>query len=64
LKQVNAGPLNIGYAEDGLQRAGGHSAAWLAYDIIASSMSPPCCGKGYRVIIPYVRAMVRQNFSR
>jgi pimeloyl-ACP methyl ester carboxylesterase len=64
LKQVNAGPLNIGYAEDG--PANGPVVILLhgwPYDIHSFvDVAPLLAAKGYRVIIPYVRGYGTTKF--
>jgi pimeloyl-ACP methyl ester carboxylesterase len=57
LKQIDAGPLNIGYAEAG--PAGGPPVILLhgwPYDIYSFvDVAPLLASAGYRVIVPYVR---------
>jgi predicted alpha/beta-fold hydrolase len=57
LKQINAGLLNVGYAEDG--PAEGPSVVLLhgwPYDIHSYvDVAPLLAAKGYRVIVPYLR---------
>ena len=57
LKQINAGLLNVGYAEAG--PAGGPAVMLLhgwPYDIHSYvDVAPLLAAKGYRVIVPYVR---------
>ncbi len=64
LKQVKAGVLNIGYAEDGL--ADGPVVILLhgwPYDIYSFvDVAPMLAAKGYRVIVPYVRGYGTTTF--
>ncbi|MCW6511707.1 alpha/beta fold hydrolase [Lichenifustis flavocetrariae] len=64
LKQVEAGPLNIGYAEDG--PADGSPVILLhgwPYDIHAfAEVVPILAGKGLRVIVPYLRGYGTTRF--
>jgi len=64
LKQVDAGVLNIGYAEDG--PANGPVVILLhgwPYDIYSfADVSPLLAAKGYRVIIPYLRGYGTTHF--
>jgi pimeloyl-ACP methyl ester carboxylesterase len=57
VKQIDAGPLNIGYAEAG--PAGGRAVILLhgwPYDIHSYvDVAPLLASKGYRVIVPYLR---------
>ena len=57
LKQINAGVLNIGYAEAG--PADGHAVLLLhgwPYDIHSYvDVAPLLASAGYRVIVPYLR---------
>src|SRR5580704_8943472 len=57
LKQINAGLLNVGYAEDG--PANGSPVVLLhgwPYDIHSYvDVAPLLAAKGYRVIVPYLR---------
>jgi pimeloyl-ACP methyl ester carboxylesterase len=64
LKQVNAGVLNVGYAESG-PPAG--TPVFLLhgwpYDIYSyADVSPLLASKGYRVIVPYLRGFGTTNF--
>ncbi|HYB02327.1 MAG TPA: alpha/beta fold hydrolase, partial [Ktedonobacteraceae bacterium] len=57
LKQIDAGVLNVGYAEAG---PSGGSAVMLLhgwpYDIYSFvNVAPRLSEKGYRVIVPYLR---------
>ncbi len=64
LKQVNAGVLNIGYAEDG--PADGPPVILLhgwPYDIHSYvDVAPLLAGQGYRVIVPYLRGYGSTTF--
>jgi pimeloyl-ACP methyl ester carboxylesterase len=64
LKQVNAGVLNIGYAEAG--PANGPAVILLhgwPYDIHSfAEVAPLLAAKGYRVIIPYLRGYGTTSF--
>jgi len=64
LKQVNAGPLNVGYAEAG--PAGGPPVILLhgwPYDIYSFvDVAPLLASAGYRVIVPYVRGYGTTRF--
>jgi pimeloyl-ACP methyl ester carboxylesterase len=64
LKQINAGPLNIGYAEAG--PADGKPVILLhgwPYDIHSFvDVAPQLSSAGYRVIIPYVRGYGTTTF--
>src|ERR1700759_1054275 len=64
LKQIDAGLLNIGYAEDG--RANGPAVILLhgwPYDIYSfADVSPLLAAKGYRVIIPWLRGYGSTRF--
>lgn len=64
IKQVNAGVLNIGYAEDG--PASGPVVLLLhgwPYDIhMYADVSPLLVAKGYRVIVPYLRGYGSTKF--
>ena len=57
VKQINAGVLNVGYAEDG--PASGPAVLLLhgwPYDIHSfAEVAPLLAAKGYRVIVPYLR---------
>jgi alpha-beta hydrolase superfamily lysophospholipase len=57
IKQINAGLLNVGYAEDG--PADGPAVILLhgwPYDIHSYvDVAPLLASKGYRVIVPYLR---------
>ena len=57
LKQIDAGPLNVGYAEAG--PAGGRPVILLhgwPYDIYSfADVAPSLAASGYRVIVPYLR---------
>ena len=64
LKQINAGLLNVGYAEAG--PAGGRPVILLhgwPYDIYSFvDVAPLLASKGYRVIIPYFRGYGTTSF--
>jgi pimeloyl-ACP methyl ester carboxylesterase len=64
LKQIDAGVLNVGYAEAG--PAGGPPVILLhgwPYDIHSySEVAPLLASKGYRVIVPYVRGYGTTRF--
>src|SRR2546423_1510412 len=64
LKQIDAGILNIGYAEAG--PAGGPPVILLhgwPYDIYSySDVAPPLASKGYRVIVPFLRGYGTTRF--
>jgi pimeloyl-ACP methyl ester carboxylesterase len=64
LKQIDAGVLNVGYAEAG--PAGGPPVILLhgwPYDIHSySEVTPLLASKGYRVIVPYVRGYGSTRF--
>ena len=64
LKQVDAGLLNVGYAEDG--PPGGHPVLLLhgwPYDIHSYvDVAPLLASKGYRVIVPYLRGYGTTHF--
>src|SRR5947208_7323758 len=64
LKQVNAGLLNVGYAEAG--PAGGPPVILLhgwPYDIYSFvDVAPLLASAGYRVIVPYVRGYGTTRF--
>jgi pimeloyl-ACP methyl ester carboxylesterase len=64
LKQINAGTLNVGYAEAG--PAGGPVVVLLhgwPYDIYSFvDVAPLLASKGYRVIIPYLRGYGATRF--
>jgi pimeloyl-ACP methyl ester carboxylesterase len=64
LKQINAGVLNIGYAEDG--PADGKPVILLhgwPYDIQSFvDVTPILAAKGYRVIVPYLRGYGSTTF--
>ena len=64
LKQIDAGVLNVGYAEAG--PAGGPPVILLhgwPYDIHSySEITPLLASKGYRVIVPYVRGYGTTRF--
>jgi hypothetical protein len=66
LKQIEAGLLNVGYAEAG--PVGGPAVILLhgwPYDIYSFvEVTPLLARAGYRVIAPYLRAMVRHNSCR
>ena len=57
MKQIDAGLLNVGYAEDG--PADGPAVILLhgwPYDIYSFvDVAPLLAAKGYRVIVPYLR---------
>ncbi len=63
-KQINAGVLNIGYAEAG--PADGTAVVLLhgwPYDIYSfADVAPVLAAKGYRVIIPYLRGFGTTRF--
>jgi pimeloyl-ACP methyl ester carboxylesterase len=64
LKQINAGSLNVGYAEAG--PAGGTPVVLLhgwPYDIHTyADVAPRLAGAGYRVIVPYLRGYGSTRF--
>ena len=64
LKQVDAGLLNVGYAEDG--PADGPPVILLhgwPYDIYSYvDVAPALAAKGYRVIVPYLRGFGTTHF--
>jgi len=64
LKQINAGVLNVGYAEDG--PADGPPVVLLhgwPYDIYSyAEVVPMLAAKGYRVIVPYLRGYGATRF--
>jgi pimeloyl-ACP methyl ester carboxylesterase len=64
IKQINAGVLNIGYAEDG--PANGQPVILLhgwPYDIHSYvEVTPILAAKGYRVIVPYLRGYGSTSF--
>jgi pimeloyl-ACP methyl ester carboxylesterase len=64
LKQINAGPLNVGYAEDG--PADGPPVLLLhgwPYDINSFvDVAPLLASKGYRVLVPYLRGYGTTSF--
>ena len=64
LKQIDAGLLNVGYAEAG--PAGGPAVILLhgwPYDIYSFvDVAPLLAAKGYRVIVPYVRGYGTTSF--
>jgi pimeloyl-ACP methyl ester carboxylesterase len=64
LKQINAGLLNVGYAEDG--PADGRPIVLLhgwPYDIHSFvDVAPLLASKGYRVIVPYLRGYGTTRF--
>jgi len=64
IKQINAGVLNIGYADLGL--ANGTPVLLIhgwPYDIYSfSEVAPVLVSKGYRVIIPYLRGFGTTHF--
>ena len=64
LKQINAGLLNVGYAEDG--PADGPAVVLLhgwPYDIHSFvDVAPILASKGYRVIVPYLRGYGTTSF--
>jgi pimeloyl-ACP methyl ester carboxylesterase len=64
LKQIDAGLLNVGYAEDG--PAGGTAVILLhgwPYDIHSFvDVAPLLAAKGYRVIVPYLRGYGTTHF--
>src|SRR5215831_5626756 len=64
LKQVNAGVLNVGYAEDG--PSNGPVALLLhgwPYDIYSFvDVAPLLASAGYRVIVPYLRGYGTTRF--
>jgi pimeloyl-ACP methyl ester carboxylesterase len=64
LKQIDAGLLNVGYAEDG--PANGPAVILLhgwPYDIYSfAEVTPLLAAKGYRVIVPYLRGYGSTRF--
>ena len=64
LKQINAGLLNVGYAEDG--PSDGPAVVLLhgwPYDIHSYvDVAPLLAAKGYRVIVPYLRGFGTTRF--
>jgi pimeloyl-ACP methyl ester carboxylesterase len=64
LKQVDAGVLNVGYAEAG--SAGGPAVILLhgwPYDIYSfADVTPALASAGYRVIVPFVRGYGTTRF--
>src|SRR2546422_3036115 len=64
LKQVNAGPLNVGYAEAG--PAGGPPVILLhgwPYDIYSFvDVAPVLASAGFRLIVPYLRGYGSTRF--
>ena len=64
IKQIDAGLLNIGYAEDG--PADGHAVILLhgwPYDIYSFvDVAPLLASAGYRVIVPYLRGYGTTRF--
>src|SRR5690349_7129543 len=64
LKQVDAGPLDVGYAEAG--PANGPPVVLLhgwPYDIYSFvDVAPVLAGAGYRVIVPYLRGYGTTRF--
>ncbi|TKB29833.1 MAG: alpha/beta hydrolase, partial [Mesorhizobium sp.] len=64
LKQIDAGPLNVGYAEDG--PADGPPVILLhgwPYDIYSYvDVAPLLADAGYRVIVPYLRGYGTTRF--
>ncbi len=64
LKQIDAGPLNVGYAEDG--PPDGAPVILLhgwPYDIYSYvDVAPLLAAKGYRVIVPYLRGYGTTSF--
>ena len=64
VKQINAGLLNVGYVEDG--PANGRAVLLLhgwPYDIHSfTDVTPILAGKGYRVIVPYLRGYGSTTF--
>src|SRR5687768_15702254 len=64
IKQINAGVLNIGYAEEG--PANGPVVILLhgwPYDIYSFiDVTPILTAKGYRVIVPYLRGYGTTRF--
>ncbi|SMF89340.1 Pimeloyl-ACP methyl ester carboxylesterase [Azospirillum oryzae] len=64
LKQIDAGPLNVGYAEDG--PADGPAVLLLhgwPYDIHSYvEVAPVLAAAGYRVIVPYLRGYGTTRF--
>src|SRR5215467_11066247 len=64
LKQVDAGVLNVGYAEAG--PAGGPAVVLLhgwPYDIHSfADVAPALASAGYRVIVPFVRGYGTTRF--
>jgi len=66
IKQINAGLLNVGYAEAG--PADGPAVILLQgwpYDIYSYvDVAPLLASAGYKVIVPYLRVTARRAFSR
>jgi pimeloyl-ACP methyl ester carboxylesterase len=64
LKQIDAGPLNVGYSESG--PANGRPVVLLhgwPYDIHSyADVAPLLAAKGYRVIVPYLRGYGTTRF--
>lgn len=64
LKQVEAGALNVGYAETG--PSDGPEVILLhgwPYDILSfAAVAPLLAAKGYRVIVPYLRGYGTTRF--
>jgi len=64
LKQIDAGLLNVGYAEAGPEK--GHPVILLhgwPYDIYSFvDVAPSLASKGYRVIVPYLRGYGTTRF--
>src|SRR5438105_14321320 len=64
LKQIDAGLLNVGYAESG--RSDGPAVVLLhgwPYDIHSyADVAPILASEGYRVIVPYVRGYGTTRF--
>src|SRR3982750_4688107 len=64
LKQIDAGVLNVGYAEAG--PAGGSPVILLhgwPYDIHSyAEVAPLLASKGYRVVVPYLRGFGATRF--
>ena len=63
LKQIDAGVLNIGYAEDGAAGGADHPAAWMAlWHLCLCRCRAAAASAGYRVIVPYLRGYGSTRF--
>ena len=66
LKQIDAGVLNVGYAEDG--PSDGPPVILLhgwPYDIYSYvDVAPILAGRGYRVLVPYLRGYGSTRYRR